>query len=683
MKRRFINLIALILNVLIVFSSVCGIAYGANNTKVVLTDGNADFAVKSAEIVKSYDGQKEKGKFYTQSLSVSLRIIGKVKNGINDISEYDCVCAVLNADNRFIMQFSDFDTFDNSLREMKNDGNIIYAVSDDEIFTQGIEENTEENYSWGVEALGMDKYSDFLQHSDNLSPVIVAVVDSGVADVGFISEKLISGYDFLDNDVDATNDTSSDSHGTFLGSIIADSTRNLPVKIMPVRVLSSGSGTLSNAINGIYYAVDNGADVINFSLGGVFGDCSAIDEAMEYADSHGVTVVVCAGNKKMDTAQYCPAHNESVITVSSVNQNLEFSSSFSNYGNSVDCCAPGEKIEGLSADGNKKNMSGTSMSAAFISAGAAMFKLANNDCNSKQVQSEIKRVCTDLGEKNFDKYYGYGIPDFSSFSDNSKIYLKGINLSESNVEITVGEEHKMEAIFLPSNADDKSLVWETSDNRIAVVDENGVITAVSPGECRITAISIDGGFDATCNVKVVPNNHTVTWVIGDVVIKQKLKSGETISPPEISGIYLNRFLGWDKQIPEYMPNTDLIFNAILVNDFNISVAPNLEIDYRSIVFIKATAVGVPEGYYLAIFIDGKEVKRGTNTEVSYEYGELKGDLSYTVKVIDKDGNVQKDGNNKALSEEGGKITCKAGFIQKLVAFFKGLFGSLPKVEVKP
>ena len=99
--------------------------------------------------------------------------------------------------------------------------------------------------------------------------------------------------------------------------------------------------------------------------------------------------------------------------------------------------------------------------------------------------------------------------------------------------------------------------------------------------------------------------------------------------------------------------------------------------------ITTKADNVPNGYKLAIYFGNDKKAEGDNKSVSYEYGEIKSDISYTVKVIDANGKVQKDSNGKELSKEDGKITCNAGFFKKLIAFFKGLFGSLPKVEVKP
>ncbi len=120
-----------------------------------------------------------------------------------------------------------------------------------------------------------------------------------------------------------------------------------------------------------------------------------------------------------------------------------------------------------------------------------------------------------------------------------------------------------------------------------------------------------------------------------------------------------------------------------VSDIVINVAAATSVDYRSKVTIKATATGVPSNCYLAIYVNGKQVAKGDNKEVSYMLGEAKSDINYTVKVVDAKGAVQKDANGKDLAKDGGKITCNASFFAKIIAFFKSLFGSLPTVTIKP
>ncbi len=114
----------------------------------------------------------------------------------------------------------------------------------------------------------------------------------------------------------------------------------------------------------------------------------------------------------------------------------------------------------------------------------------------------------------------------------------------------------------------------------------------------------------------------------------------------------------------------------------VNVATAKTFDYRSIVTITATATDVPEGYHLALYVNGAKVKDGDNKSVSYTYGEIKSDINYTVKIVDSNGIVQKDSSGNDLSMDS-KVTVNAGFFKKLVAFFKGLFKTLPKVDVKP
>ncbi len=132
-------------------------------------------------------------------------------------------------------------------------------------------------------------------------------------------------------------------------------------------------------------------------------------------------------------------------------------------------------------------------------------------------------------------------------------------------------------------------------------------------------------------------------------------------------------------------NLNAVKAASIINYDKIVIltAGGKAFDYRSIVTITATATNIPEGYKLAIYLGNQKVAEGDNKSVSYGYGELKSDVNYTVKVLDKNGKVAKDSSGNEVSKDGGKITVKSGFFQKLIAFFKGLFKSLPKVEVKP
>ncbi len=130
-------------------------------------------------------------------------------------------------------------------------------------------------------------------------------------------------------------------------------------------------------------------------------------------------------------------------------------------------------------------------------------------------------------------------------------------------------------------------------------------------------------------------------------------------------------------------SSDIFQSDVTETGTIVKTASAQTIDYRSIVTITATATGVPDDCKLAIYLGSQKVAEGNNKSVSYEYGEIKSDINYTVKVIDANGKVQKDSNGNELSKDGGKITMKKTFFGMIIAFFRGLFKSLPKVEVKP
>ena len=113
------------------------------------------------------------------------------------------------------------------------------------------------------------------------------------------------------------------------------------------------------------------------------------------------------------------------------------------------------------------------------------------------------------------------------------------------------------------------------------------------------------------------------------------------------------------------------------------VPANAEVEYAATVTVKAKATDVPEGYYVALY-DGKtQLKKGSNTEVSYTFpGEFKETKNITVKIIDDNENVQKDADGKELTGNV-EIKAKSGFFAKLIAFFKRLFRALPNVTVEP
>ncbi len=141
---------------------------------------------------------------------------------------------------------------------------------------------------------------------------------------------------------------------------------------------------------------------------------------------------------------------------------------------------------------------------------------------------------------------------------------------------------------------------------------------------------------------------------------------------------------WQKnENPDNPGNPDNPYHTNPTLNAKLKVPSNVEVEYASTVTITAKATEVPQGYYVALYDGNTLLKKGNNTEVSYTFpGEFKEAKNITVKIIDDDENVQKDGNDKELSASF-EVKAKSGFFAKLIAFFKRLFKTLPKVTVEP
>ncbi|MDY0019210.1 MAG: S8 family peptidase, partial [Anaerolineae bacterium] len=255
------------------------------------------------------------------------------------------------------------------------------------------------------------------------SDVVVAVIDTGVyLNHPEFSGRLTSGWDFANNDSNANDDN---GHGTHVAGIIGAAGNNTSgvagvawqTRIMPVKVLdSSGSGTYSDIVDGILYAANNGADVINMSLGGT-SYASSMQSAVTYAYNKGVIVVAAAGNcgdsyymyngcTSMNQTNY-PAAMNNVLAVASTTD-TDSRSSFSNQNSYVDIAAPGSEIYSTWTSSNYRYDSGTSMASPFVAGLAALIRAKYPSYTPFQVAQAIVHSATDLGSAGRDNAFGCG-----------------------------------------------------------------------------------------------------------------------------------------------------------------------------------------------------------------------------------------------------------------------------------
>ncbi len=274
------------------------------------------------------------------------------------------------------------------------------------------------------------------------SGAVVAILDTGIAyeNYGIYSQagdlaqtSFIPGYDFINNDAHANDDN---AHGTHVAGTIAQSTNNrigiagvaYGATLMPVKVLGAdGRGTSYNVADGIYYATDHGANIINMSLAwSVYQSSSGtwvasepgvvVRNAIEYAYNHGVTLVAAAGNNGASVVAY-PAAYDQCIAVGATTS-AESLASFTNRGSALDLTAPGQSILQQTFNPNTRIVSdfgywyfsGTSMASPHV-AGVAALLFSLGVTEPAEIKQVLYETAEDHSTAGWDNQYGWGIVD--------------------------------------------------------------------------------------------------------------------------------------------------------------------------------------------------------------------------------------------------------------------------------
>ncbi|MFH1661819.1 MAG: S8 family serine peptidase [Candidatus Falkowbacteria bacterium] len=406
--------------------------------------------------------------FFTVCLAILLFCsnggeVISVENENNTIRKADEILVKFKNSNKInIIKIADQNDFYDILENFNNNNSVEYAEPNYLYNASIIPSDTYYSNQWYLQKIKAEQAWNKVRSVNN---IVIAIIDSGVQinhiDLkdniwknineipgneidddknGYIDD--VNGWDFVSNVADPGPKFSQGFteagvlHGTIVAGIAAASGNNATgisgvawdAKIMPLKVLDDkGEGNTGDVIKSINYAIDNGADVINFSFVG-FGFSKSLDSAIRLAYEAGIIIVAAAGNEEGEghghyldeTPMYPACHDGNngenmVIGVAAVDT-MDQKANFSSYGSKcVDISAPGISIFSTSVYSPKNEIegrffdkyydgywAGTSMATPMVSAAAALIGKANPEFNRNQVISALLGNADNINRLNMD-----------------------------------------------------------------------------------------------------------------------------------------------------------------------------------------------------------------------------------------------------------------------------------------
>jgi len=308
--------------------------------------------------------------------------------------------------------------------------------------------------------------------------VIIAILDTGIdLDHPDYEDRVIPGYDFINNDTNASDDQ---GHGTSCAGIAgAEGNNNIGIagicwecQLMPVKVLGSdGSGDDSGIAEAVTWATDSGAHVISMSLGGGMY-VSYFDSAVDYATSNGTTVIAATGNDDFGSLSY-PARYDNCVAIGAMspcNERKDFSSCDgenywgSNYGEGIDIVAPGVKIPATTNGGGyTTQFNGTSSACPHAAGVAGLIYSVSPGVNAYDVRTIMQVQADDIGSIGYDLETGYGRLNANK-SVRNLLNTPNLVVSDTELNFVVELESTQDQYFYIGNAGSVDLSFNLNND---------------------------------------------------------------------------------------------------------------------------------------------------------------------------------------------------------------------------
>ncbi|MEK7540346.1 MAG: S8 family serine peptidase, partial [Patescibacteria group bacterium] len=456
----------------------------------------------------------------------------------------DHILVKLKSGERLTVQVDSASVLDDALAAWSANPDVEYAEVDSLFHAYAQEE------SWGFTEVNAGTAAS--TNGATGSGKIVAVVDTGVdynhedldANNWVNSDEVdgdnddddgngyaddVYGYDFIGSMYTAVTPDSDPQdehgHGTHVSGTIAAENNTTGVRgiapsatIMPVKVLdANGIGWDSNIADGIRYAADNGADIINLSLGSS-ASSHTLSAAVDYAQTNGVLVVAAAGNSGTFTGGAYPAQYSNVVSVAASDED-GYKTYWSNWGK-VDVIAPGDEILSTYPGNKYVKMSGTSMASPHAAGVAALIAqdsaLTNNP---RAIRHVLETTAADFGTQTGPDYVaGQGMLD--ALAATGTLVTEQYLYADTGWIKSDGEDTAVVTVSLRNSSNSalagQTITWSTSLGTLT----NGTSTTNSNGEAQTTLVAddVDGLATVTATTTLASTAATMQIaIVPDIV----------------------------------------------------------------------------------------------------------------------------------------------------------------------
>ena len=592
------------------------------------SNGNSENAEKLDEVVdsrgdkiiESYSNAQEERKTEPEELGyVPGEVLAVTKAGISDEDIPDIindermsVTTVLpyTEDRKLVkISISLEDTVDNAIEKLESNDNIEY-IEKDQVYTNDyvlgdyIDDAKHEdlyhmNLIKSVEAWQLIGKTDH-------EKIKVAVIDTG-ADINHEDLKNVINKDLsvriTSDGIICPLENDNGNHGTHVSGIIAAEANNgigvsgvgsaldnSAVDLIGIGCdMGTGSSfTVISVYRAIKYAVENGARVINMSLGGKGDPSNIYQNAVTMAVNSGCVVVCAAGNDN-SSEYYYPSDCEGAISVIALDQTGESRASFSNYGASKNkISAPGQPVYSTIPDNEYEYFAGTSMASPVVASVAAMVLSVNPELTASEVKDIIYDTADDINGGGYDDEFGYGRVNAyeavkKAIDYESEIIPKSLTLSKSKIELAKGATAKLTGTVSPGNAV-QTVSYHSKNDGLATVSSDGVITAKSTGTTEIVACTANN-IITKCTVTVTDNGTSKLSTPTAEAIQTGTSTGATITWDKVDNAEYYQIYACDTEDGEYSYIGSTYHTIYSIDMLNLYAKPA-----NTVYFLKVKAI---------------------------------------------------------------------------------------------